>query len=164
MPHQWFIWKALLDCGRAEEARKIAHTALRIWRDEVEASGRCFEHFIVEGGRGAGWHQFSGLSCPVLNWFSAYHRPGRITGGFNTHFHSVDMAPNASGITASISISGQSRHTPCLVAVLKPDRAYTVCFNSQPLNFSDPFRGTLEIILPAKNASGLLRIVPVSPS
>ncbi len=30
MPHQWFIWKALLDIGRADEAFRIARTALGV--------------------------------------------------------------------------------------------------------------------------------------
>jgi hypothetical protein len=66
MPHQWFFWKALLDLGDGDAAFEIARRALDVWKAEVEASWNCFEHLIVETGRGAGWHQFSGLSCPVL--------------------------------------------------------------------------------------------------
>lgn len=81
MPHQWFFWKALLDLGEADAAFEIARRALDVWKAEVGASWNCFEHFIVETGRGAGWHQFTGLSCPVLAWFAAYFREGRITAG-----------------------------------------------------------------------------------
>ncbi|MDF2922742.1 MAG: hypothetical protein K0R57_1656 [Paenibacillaceae bacterium] len=84
MPHQWFYWKTMLDLGRGDIAWRIASTALELWKREVEETYNCYEHFIVETGRGAGWHQFGGLSAPVLNWFSAYYRPGRITAGFDT--------------------------------------------------------------------------------
>ena len=71
MPHQWLFWRALLDLGRADAAHCIAATALDVWKNEVETSYNCFEHFIVESGRGAGWHQFGGLSAPVLCWYGA---------------------------------------------------------------------------------------------
>ncbi len=83
MAHQWFYWKTMLDCGQAEDAWRIAVTALDLWKREAAETYHCFEHFIVESGRGAGWHQFGGLSSPVLNWHAAYFRMGRVTAGFD---------------------------------------------------------------------------------
>ncbi len=91
MPHQWFLWKTMLDLGQADFAFKIAQTALDLWKAEVDESYNCFEHFLIESGRGAGWHQFSALSSPVLAWFSAYYRPGRLTAGFDTWVHRCDL-------------------------------------------------------------------------
>ncbi len=164
MPHQWLIWKALLDCGRAGEAHRIADTALRLWRDEVERSGRCFEHFIVAGGRGAGWHQFGGLSCPVLNWYGAYHRPGRLTGGFNVAFDALQILPDGAGLDARLRVGGQARHAPALVAALNPRHAYAVSFNGAPLPATVRHPGTLEVRLPAGNPSGRLVIRPLPPT
>jgi mannosylglycerate hydrolase MGH1-like protein len=82
-PHQWFMWKACLDYGRPDLAWRIASTALDTWNREVSRSYNCYEHFIIETGRGAGWHQFSGLSTPVLLWHGAYHSAGRLTFGFD---------------------------------------------------------------------------------
>ena len=76
MPHQWFLWKTMLDLGQPDFAYKIAHTALDLWKAEVDESYDCFEHFLIESGRGAGWHQFSALSSPVLAWFAAYYSSG----------------------------------------------------------------------------------------
>jgi hypothetical protein len=83
-PHQWFVWKALLDLGYADEAHRIAMTALDLWANEVDDSYGCFEHFMVDSGRGAGWHHFTSLSAPVLSWYASYYRPGRLTAGFDT--------------------------------------------------------------------------------
>ncbi|MCM3628708.1 hypothetical protein M3194_15290 [Paenibacillus glycanilyticus] len=83
MPHQWFYWKTLLDHGCPELAFRIARTALELWKAETEATYNCYEHFIVQSGRGAGWHQFGGLSAPVINWFAAYYKLGNVTTGFN---------------------------------------------------------------------------------
>jgi hypothetical protein len=88
-PHQWLIWKSLLDIGRGDLADKIAMTALELWKKEVDESQYCFEHFIVATGRGAGWHQFGGLSAPVLSWFASYYRPGFLTVGFDTWVESA---------------------------------------------------------------------------
>jgi hypothetical protein len=84
MPHQWILWKSLLDYGEYELAGEIAQKALDLWEREVSSTYNCYEHFMIENGRGAGFHQFSGLSTPVLMWFEAYYKPMTVTAGFRT--------------------------------------------------------------------------------
>ncbi len=81
--HQWFFWKFMLDLGETEFADKIAQTALDIWERECRSSYRSLEHFVIESSRGAGWSSFSGLSCPIINWYHAYFKSGRINVGFD---------------------------------------------------------------------------------
>lgn len=81
--HQWFFWKAMFDHNQIEFADKIAKTALDIWERECGLSYRSLEHFIIESGRGAGWSTFSGLSCPIINWYNAYYTSGRINCGLD---------------------------------------------------------------------------------
>jgi hypothetical protein len=83
MPHQWFFWKTMLDLGCPDYAFRIANTALECWKRETEATYNCYEHFIVQTGRGAGWHHFGGLSAPVINWFASYYQLGKVSTGFN---------------------------------------------------------------------------------
>lgn len=82
-PHQWILMRALLDRGESALAVKIAKTALSVWKREVERSYSCFEHVMIKNGRGAGFHQFSGLSSPVLSMFETLYTPGTVTGGFS---------------------------------------------------------------------------------
>ena len=89
MPHQWILWKSLLDKGEVALADEIAQTALKVWKNEVDVTYNCYEHFMVQNGRGAGFHQFGGLSTPVLLWYKAYYAPGTITGGFLTAFEKI---------------------------------------------------------------------------
>lgn len=81
--HQWFFWKAMFDHKQHEFADKIAKTALAIWEQECGLSYRSLEHFVIETGRGAGWSNFSGLSCPQINWFHAYYSAYRINLGLD---------------------------------------------------------------------------------
>lgn len=101
MPHQWFLWKTMLDIGRPELAWKIAKTALDLWEKETGATHRSFEHFHVPSGRGCGWHQFSGLSTPVLSWYAAYYFAGTITTGFDSV---VLTSENKAGDTPYVSL------------------------------------------------------------
>jgi hypothetical protein len=83
MPHQWFIWKTMLDLNEPQKAVQIAQTALEVWKRETEDSYNCWENFSIETGNGGGWHQFGALSSPVLNWFSALFKPGTVTYGYD---------------------------------------------------------------------------------
>jgi hypothetical protein len=149
MPHQWFIWKALLDTGRAPEANRIAHTALDVWKVEVETSYNCFEHFLVESGRGAGWHQFGGLSSPVMSWFGAYYRPGRLTTGFDVWVNASSFSSDNRSLRASLTThAGSSTHAAALVT-MAPGSSYLVTSDGKPVSFSEPLPGLLEITLPA---------------
>jgi hypothetical protein len=158
MAHQWYFWRALLDLGRPELARRIAITALDLWRVEVERTGRTFEHFIVASGRGAGWHHFGGLSAPLLNWYAAYYRPGTLTVGFDTWLHERSAAPDHTALTATMTIDTAAYHRPALIATLAPGPRYVVRWNDTPLDYDEPLPGVLEISLPAGTSAGRLPI------
>ncbi|CAG0947455.1 hypothetical protein ANRL1_04139 [Anaerolineae bacterium] len=153
-PYQWFVWKALLDLGYGEMAFRIAHTALEIWQDEVAASYHCFEHFIVESRRGAGWHQFGGLSTPVLLWFSAYHTPGTLTCGFDTWIQELKISDDKSSLHATLVHNSSARPWLAL-AVMSPDRNYSIEWNNNAIDYQIRYPGTLEFLL---TGSGKLAI------
>ncbi len=145
-PHQWFVWKSMFDLSHPEHARKIAGTALDLWKQEVEASYYCFEHFIVESGRGAGWHQFSGLSTPVLSWYSAYHRPGRLTTGMDTWVRHHDFTGGFRRLEADLWFAGAAGTTSVLAA-MQPGLRYAATWNGAPAPYEETLPGVLEIAL-----------------
>jgi len=157
MPHQWFFWKALLDLGQTDAAHRIASTALDVWQTEVARSYNCLEHFVVRSGRGAGWHHFGGLSAPVLNWFSAYHRAGRLTVGFDTWIESLDVAADATVLTARLRHSGAAHRAPAVIAALAPGETI-VTWQGETVSVVERYPGTLEIRLPQGPWVGELRI------
>lgn len=156
MPHQWFIWKTLLDLGQGELAARIALTALETWEHEVRATGCCFEHFITATGRGAGWHQFGGLSSPVLSWFGSYFAPGRITGGFDCWV--VRQTYIAGSSRAQLRLTGAADKRPVLLAVAPGHSPSDVRWNGASVPAIQRFPDTLEISLPNAAGEGELTI------
>lgn len=118
MPYQWLFFKAALDAGQADFAFAIADTALRLWQEECAASYHCFEHFMIESRRGAGWHQFGGLSAPVVQWFASYYVPGTLTTGFDTFVAQAAWLPENAGVSAVLDCTRAGRTT--VLAALAP--------------------------------------------
>ncbi len=165
MPHQWFMWKAMLDLGRSDLAYKIAKTALDVWKNENDESYYTFEHFFSKSGRGAGWHQFSGLSSPVLAWFSAYFKPGTVTVGFETWIKHQSFSTENTGYQAELSFDQVTKpHSRSMLVCLNPSYTYEVYFNGVKISTTVPYKGLLQITLPASNTKGLLIVKPMSDS
>ena len=161
MPHQWFLWKTMLDLGEADFAFKIAQTALDLWKAEVDESDHCFEHFLVESGRGAGWHQFSALSSPVLAWFAAYYRPGRLTTGFDTWIHRCEFSSDHYALDAELELRGRSPEEATLLATLHHGVPYRARWNGKPVFTRTAPSGTLQIALARDSGRGRLEVEPV---
>ncbi|MDP2060544.1 MAG: trehalase family glycosidase [Flavobacteriaceae bacterium] len=159
MPHQWFIWKTMLDLGRPELAFKIANKALEVYSKETNESYYTFEHFLAKSGRGAGWHQFSGLSAPVLSWFSAYYVPGTVTTGFEIWIKSQSFNKEKSTYTADLVFdNATSAHSRSMLMCLNPAYSYKVTFNGKEIQVESPYPGLLQINFPNSNKGGTLII------
>lgn len=160
-PHQWFVWKTMLDQGEAEKAWLIAKTGLDVWKKETEASYNCFEHFLIENGRGAGWHQFGGLSTPVLSWFGAYLTPGRITVGFDAWIKSKKFNDEFTSFEAFIAFTENTSSDIATVIITMNDvMDYDAYWNGHKIKSSEILPGTLNINIPVSDTlSGTLEIV-----
>ncbi len=157
MPHQWFVWKTMLDLGKPELAFKIAQKALDVYSKETNESYYTFEHFLAKSGRGAGWHQFSGLSNPVLSWFAAYYKPGTVTTGFEVWIKSQSFNKDLSSYKAEISFDNATTpHQRTVLVCLNPAFNYKTTFNEKNIEAKSLYPGLLQITLPATNISGRL--------
>ncbi len=161
MPHQWFVWKAMMDIDRSDLAFKIASRGLDVYKKETETSYYTFEHFLAASGRGAGWHQFSGLSTPVLSWFAAYYKTGTVTPGFEIWINRQAFGDNYSSYTASLSFDETTApHKRALLVCMNPAFGYRVLFNGKTIPFTRIGKGVLQLTLPATNETGTLTILP----
>jgi hypothetical protein len=151
MPHQWFMWKALLDYGEGPHAWTIAKTALDVYSTEVARSGRAYENFDARTGIGSAWHPFSALASPIRNWFEAYFLPRTLTVGLNTRV--VRQRWRGGALRASLDISGG--HNAAVLAVLGrvPKRA---TWRGRPVSITARENHCAEVILTP--GAGLLEI------
>ena len=158
MIHQWFLWKTYLTLGIADEARRIAQTALRLWAEETAATYNCWEHFHLHTGHGMGGHHFGGLSSPVLNSFHAYHVPGRLTAGLDTVLRAEQWGDGNRSLRAELHQYGAPARQPTVIVVLAADRVRAATWNGAPVAFREELAGTAEITLPSGSQDGVLEV------
>lgn len=156
MPHQWFYWKMLLSLGLSAPAHRIARTALELWQRETGETYNCYEHFIVQSGRGAGWHHFGGLSAPVLSWFAAYYRPGTLTCGYDVWLNKTEWYHDFTELSADLSYYGADGQDHAVLVCMKAGSLYRVTWNEKPVEFSTDGGGLLDIRLPGDRSGRLM--------
>ena len=151
-PHQWFIWKTMLDLGETEFAYKIAHLALESWKREVDYSYYTFEMVSVVTGRGGWFHNFGGLSTPITMWANAYFKPGTLNTGLDTWVDSVNFSDDNQKLDADITHYGTSEKIT-VIATMNGDegKQYKVMLDGEEIPFNERFKGTLEIPLSIKD-------------
>ncbi|MGN0485725.1 MAG: MGH1-like glycoside hydrolase domain-containing protein [Acutalibacteraceae bacterium] len=145
-PHQWFIWKSMLDCGEADFAREIAHLALNIWKREVDDTYYTFEMVNVVTGCGGWFHNFGGLSTPLILWLKAYYSPGTVNTGFDTYLEKVCFSPDKTEANIRLQYYG-SNEKYTLLAVMKEGFDYEVLLDSEP-TACDCTDGAVAVTLP----------------
>lgn len=151
IPHQYFIWKALLDCNRPALAEKLAFTAMSAWNRECEESYNCMEHFIIASGRGAGWHNFSGLSSPLLNFYNSYFRVGHIANGFDVSVVGHKFNGDFSALEALLRFDGSSvGKSKTVIVCMNPAYDYEVQYDGKVLKPESPYKGLYYISVEAK--------------
>ena len=160
-PHQWLTWKALLDLGEGDKAYQVASTALDTWEKECRESYYTFEHFIISSRRGAGWHQFSGLSSPLLNWYAAYFRTGKVSTGFEIWLKQSLFNKDYTRYDATLTFDDTSKpHERTMLVCMNPANRYEATFNGKKITCKERHDGLVEITLPATNLQGRLCISP----
>lgn len=163
MPHQLVLWKTMLDCNLPEKASQIAFTALDVWKKECEESCQSFEHFIIDSGRGAGWHNFSGLSSPVANWFASYFKKGTLTTGFDTMMISGEMADDFSSYSGFVEFDKDACGRKVAIMVCMSEKYdYKALLNGKPVEMQSPYKGLMYLSLPASSKLSKLEIIPVN--
>jgi hypothetical protein len=157
MPHQWFMWKALLDLGEYRFAYQLAIRALDVWKRETEDSYNSYEHFVIATGRGAGWHQFGALSAPVLDWYTSYFRPGHLTGGLNLWVESSHFNRDNTALDAELRFYPDMTAAPASVILVLNDRYdYHAELDGKPLQMLPLHPGAYVVQLP--QSGGRLRV------
>ena len=151
MPHQWFMFLAMLALCRAEEAAKIAETALEVWRRETDETYNSYEHFILTSGRGGGWHHFGGLSAPVVLWYHALLVPGTVTAPPDVFVTAAEFNEDRTAATVRVDAGPALRAESMLFLAAAPGR-YRVTVNGETQN-APVFRRAVAVRVPNGQAS-----------
>lgn len=147
-PHQWFIWKSMLDMGETDFAYTIAKLALDIWKREVDYSYYTFEMVNVVTGRGGWFHNFGGLATPITMWANAYYKPGTLNTGFDTWVDEMVFNEEKTSLDSKITYFGKNKKFTVIAAMNDDENInYTVTLDGKEIPFNERFKGTLEIEL-----------------
>jgi hypothetical protein len=158
--HQWFFWKTLLDLGYGQEAWELANTALKVFSDETKRTYHCWEHYTQKSLLGSGWHQFSGLNAPLVNWYSIYFKPGKIYSGFDFWVKSQSM--NKDCTVADINFDLDDRHRSSYKTILvsmNKNFHYDVKLNGKTILYKRISEHTLMINVPANQKHNHLQVI-----
>jgi Mannosylglycerate hydrolase MGH1-like glycoside hydrolase domain len=159
LAHQWFLWKTMLDLGRADLANRIAQTGLILWKDATDSTYDCWEHFKPQKPFGRGWNQFTSLSSPALSWFASLHTPGRLTNGFDLWIEECRFSGDNRRLRAKLKTSGKLGREFSLLACMNPQSRYQVTWNGAKATFSVLRDGLLQVQLPCESGTGILEII-----
>lgn len=125
-PHQWFIWKTMLDLGESDFAYQIAKLALDIWKREVDYSYYTFEMVNVVTGRGGWFHNFGGLSAPINLWAAAYYKPGTFNTGFDVWVENQAFSDDNKTFESVFEYYGENDSYTVIVTMNDEKKGYRV--------------------------------------
>lgn len=144
-PYQYLLWKSMLDVGEGKFAFEIAQRALTSWKQETEFSYNTFEMIQIETERGGWFHQFGGLSAPIVVWYHAYYKRGTITTGYDTWIDKSEFSDETD--CAEIFYSLNQKRKNCIIVVMNSNYDYEVKINGYVTEFVEHVKGALEIPL-----------------
>ncbi len=144
-PHQWFIWKTMLDCGESDFAYTIAKLALDVWKREVDYSYYTFEMVNVVTGRGGWFHNFGGLSAPINLWAAAYYKPGTFNTGFDVWVDKQCFNDDKTSFEADFTYHGNNKEYTVIVAMNDKKKDYKAYLNGEEIKYNLRDNSALEI-------------------
>ncbi len=148
-PHQWFIWKTMLDCGKADFAYKIAKMAMDIWKREVDYSYYTFEMVNVVTGRGGWFHNFGGLSAPINLWTAAYYKAGTFNSGFDVWVENQQFNEDNTVFSAEFTYYGNNEKYTLIIAMNDNKSDYKVCIDGKEVECILRDNSAIEVTLEA---------------
>lgn len=146
-PHQWFIWKTMLDCGESDFAYTIAKLALDIWKREVDYSYYTFEMVNVVTGRGGWFHNFGGLSAPINMWTAAYYKPGTFNTGFDVWVNEQHFKDDNKYFEGDFTYYGDNEQYTVIVAMNGEKKGYKVTLDGEEVNYNLRDNSAIEITI-----------------
>ena len=145
----------MLDIGENAFAYKIAERALTSWKQETEFSYNTFEMMQIETERGGWFHQFSGLSSPIVTWYHDYYKKGSVTTGYETWIEKQWFSEDYTEAVIHYELNEKKKNR--VIIVMDSDYDYQVFVNGKLVKYEEHADGALEISLSEKK--GEIKVV-----
>jgi len=155
----WLLWKALLDLGEIETARKLAAEAVNGYAAAQAASETCPEWLDGDTGAAGGAPDYAGDACAALPLTAAYHLPGTVSTGWDTDV--LDNRYDKTSDTLHVVFRAQNAQTPgALLCVLgHPNGRYALSGALEGTVTADA-NGVLALAAPHDTTTQSLDIAP----
>ena len=131
VPFNWLFWKVLVGNGMFKEAYIIATRILKAYAACYVKCPACYENIDPEVLRGAGDLCFGGLSAPLVNLWSAYHKIGTLSLGFETTPLSIEIEPDFTSAKMVFISDGRNNKIAGLIVLLSSRTYLFECCNHQ---------------------------------
>ena len=162
IPHQLIYWKSMLDYNKLDRAHQIADAVMNTFTFECDETYQCYENTRLSTGRASGWHNFSGLSSPVVNWFYSYYCKGTISTGMDAIVVSKKVASDNTSCEFTLEFDKDAVGRDMAVMVcLDPSKDYSAVIKSKALQTSSPYPGLLCITVKADKKPVTISVSPV---
>ncbi|MFV0414066.1 MAG: MGH1-like glycoside hydrolase domain-containing protein, partial [Oscillospiraceae bacterium] len=158
--HQWLLWKNMLDLGLGEQAWQIARTALEAWRTETGATLNTFELLQVATGRGGWFHQFGGLSAPILLWAYSYFVPGNLSAGLGTRLWGPVFAPGNSACSLHACTEDTGGQSVLCVTLSPSSSGWRAAINGKEVPCIQRTQAAIELMLPPGQSNLAIQLAP----
>lgn len=155
----WQLWKALLDLGETETARKLAEALLTAYEKAQAASNTCPEWLNGDTGTAGGVDDYSGDACALIALYAAYHTPGIVSSGWDTDI--LDQRYDAAADTLRVVFrsSAKGAKGTLLCALGKPNGKYTLS-GALTTTLTADANGLLTLTVPQDSTTFTLDIAP----
>ena len=103
---------------------------MNIWKREVESTNYTIEMVNTVTGLGGWFHNFGGLSTPLIMWLRAYYAPGTVNVGFDTYLEKVRFNEDNTEADIEITYHGEKEKVN-LLAVMKEGEEYNCTLDGE---------------------------------
>ncbi len=157
----WLIWKALLDLGETETARKLAENVLRAYHKAQTASDSCPEWLDGDTGAAGGATDYSGDACAVLALYAAYRLPGTLSTGWDTNVLDQRYDKAADSLHVVFKALGPGGKSALICVMGKPSGKYQLSGDMNSVVTADA-QGVLTITPPDDPGTRQIDITPIA--
>jgi hypothetical protein len=120
----WLLWRSLLDLGEVETAEKLAENLLGAYLKAGERLGGYPEWLNGENGMPHGARDYSGDSCLLWLLYSAYHKPGTLSVGWETPLLSHYYDPKQDLLRVAFQVPPTGGKGVILCVMARPNASY----------------------------------------